>query len=570
MPKKFLLYLVLFILIFLLVFRDLILNLSTNLLDWRDYPYIIWVIFQSVTHISNLDFINFFETNAFYPHKLTLLFSDILLPQALIMIPFFSLTKNLILSFNLLFTTTFVLNFVSTYLFWKQIFKKELLSFLGSLLVIFSPFFHLELSHFQMLSYWPFFFAFYFLLKNGEKYEVKYLFLLGLFITIQFLSSIYLSVYLIFSILIFYTIQLVWQKEFKNVASKVSIIFIIFIITSGVFIKGYIDMKNTYNIKRDIKEYITYSAHLSDYIFTSQIKSLIHQSSVMQIWNKADKNWSLHSSFPGFLIFVLSIYALFKFTQNKNSILINLELNREKTFFLTLIIAGFLFSLGPRLNFNGNYAHIPLPYSVVLKFIPMAETIRVPARWSFLFFLGFIYLSLVTLNKLGNNPRHKFILLSVFIFFILEYLPTNIKSVKGSYINNDYQILKNICTDNKKVLLELPVTHLNAYPNIIEGLEYISKVELASTYHNCNIVNGYSGYDLPDIFILSDILSKYMEEGNTKAFIEETRKRKIDVVKFNQYYFIKEMKPYVRNFVDAIATESGVEKINKGLFLLHR
>ncbi len=570
MSKKFLLYFFLFILILFFVFRDLILNISTNLLDWRDYPFIIWVIYQNITHITSLNFLNFFETNAFYPHKLTLMFSDILLPQALILLPLFYLIKNIILSFNITFLITFLLNFIATFLFWKQIFKKETIAFFGSIFFIFSPFFHLELSHFQMLTFWPYFLTLYFLLKNEGKPETKNFIFVGLIVTIQFLASVYLSVYLIFSILLFYFLKIVLQKDLKKEVFGISLIFLVFLISSGIFIKGYIDMKNTYNIKRDLKEYVTYSANISDYLFTSQINSLIHRSSLMENWNKADKNWSLHSSFPGFLIFLLSIPALFKLRKNRDIISINLELNREKLFFTTLIVVGFLFSLGPRLNFNGNYAHIPLPYSLVIKFIPVSEVIRVPSRWSFLFFLGFIYFSLITLNKLTGKPYYKFFLFLVFVIFILEYLPINIKSTQNSYINRDYQILKNLCKNNKKVLLELPATHLDAYPNIIEGLEYISKVELVSTYHNCNIVNGYSGYDLPDIFLLSDTLSKYIKENNTRAFTEEVQKRKIDIVKFNQYYFVTEMKLSIHNFVNAIATESGVEKINNDLFSFHR
>lgn len=569
MSKKFLLYLGIYAAILLFVFRDLGLNISTNLLDWRDYPYIIWVMFQSVTHISNLDFINFFGTNAFYPNKLTLLFSDILLPQSLILLPLLSLTKNLILSFNLTFFITFILNYIALFLFWKQIFKKDVIAFFGSLFVIFSPFFYMELSHFQMMSYWPFFFALYFLFRYETKKDTKSLILTGLFITIQFLASVYLSVYLIFSIMIFYVLQLFSQKRFKPVLSKISIILLAFILTAGVFINGYIDMKNTYNIKRDIKEYINYSANLSDYIFTSKIISLVHQSEIMQSWNKADKNTGAHSSFPGFLIFTLALFAIFRLSRNKQIISFSIDLNKEKAFFLILLISGLLFSLGPRLKFNGNYAHIPLPFSAVLKLVPATDATRAPVRWSFLFFLGFIYFSLISLNKLEQKPYRKVILLFVFVIFILEYLPTKITSAKSSYINNDYKILKNICADNKKVLLELPVTHLNAYPNIIEGLEYISKVELASTYHKCNIVNGYSGYDLPENFILSDILSKYIEEGNVKTFIKEIQKRKIDMVKFNQYYFIKELKLPAYQFINSIATESAVEKINENLFYIN-
>lgn len=570
MSKKFILYLASFSIILFFVFRNLILHLSTNLLDWRDYPFIIWVISQNVTHLQNLDFIHFFETNAFYPHKLTALFTDILLPQSVMYLPIFSLSKNPILSLNLVFIITFILNFISSFLFWKQLFKKEIVAFLGSLFLIFSPFFHMELSHFQMMSYWPFLFTFYFIFKNRTKNKKKYLIIIGLFLSIQFLTSVYLSVYLIFSILVFYLIEFLYKKEDKRFLYKLLLIFFFFLLTSGIFIKGYIDMKNTYQIKRDIKEYITYSANLSDYIFTTTINSLIHKSAFIQIWNKADKNWGGHSSFPGFLIFTLSTLAMFKIIKDKKIPSISLELTQEKTFFLTLIIIGFIFSLGPRITFNGSYAHIPLPYSAVIKFIPIAESTRVPSRWSFLFFFGLIYFSLITLNKLGNKPLHKLLYFLIFILFLLEYIPPNIQSVKDSYINSDYQILKNICSKNKKVLLELPVTHLNAYPNIMEGLRYITVMELSSTYHKCLIVNGYSGYDLPDNFNLSDLLDGYIKNQQIEEFVTELRKRQIDYVKFNQYYFIKELKSPIYDFVNAIATESGIEKISNSLYLLHR
>ncbi|MDO8610355.1 MAG: hypothetical protein Q7R95_07435, partial [bacterium] len=316
--------------------------------------------------------------------------------------------------------------------------------------------------------------------------------------------------------------------------------------------------------------YINYSANLSDYLFTSQIKSFVHQSSVMDIWNKSDKNIGTHASFPGFLIFTLALFALFKIVKTKNVTSISIELNTEKTFFLILIIAGLIFSLGPRLKFNGNYAHIPLPYMAIIEYLPGADSTRVPARWSFLFFLGFAYFSLITLNKLEEKPYKRLILPFIFIIFLLEYIPTNIQGVKDSYINNDYQILKNSCLNEKKVLLELPITHLNAYPNIVEGLRYVTILQLASTYHGCFLVNGYSGYDLPENFILSNTIDRYIENQQTTAFLEELKARNIDYVKFNQSYFIKELKEPAYKFIQAIATESGVEKIDVDMFYINR
>ena len=196
MKKSGLIYFLIFLIIFVFVFRSLILNLTTHLLDWLDYPLVIWIIHQNLEKITALNFANFFNSNAFYPHTHTLLFADSQLPQTLIALPFSFLSKNPILVFNFVFIITFILNYFSSFLFWKTIFKKKYLAFLGALLTVFSVFLHLEISHFQMLSFWPFFFSLYFLLKQKDNERLKNIFLAGLFLAIQFLACVYLGIFL--------------------------------------------------------------------------------------------------------------------------------------------------------------------------------------------------------------------------------------------------------------------------------------------------------------------------------------------------------------------------------------
>lgn len=565
--KKYLVFLIFFLILFCIVFRDLLLNINSNLIDWFDYPVVTWVINQDITKLISLNFNNFFDTNIYYPHKYTLLFADILLPQAIFGLLFFVFTKNPILTLNISFILTFILNFTSTYIFWKRIFNNNLVAFLGSLFFIFSPFFYLELGHFQMLSYWPFFFTLYFLFKQEEKYDLQKSILIGLGITIQFLASVYLSVFLIFSILIYYLVKFAPPKHPKVILYKLFIIFFIFFLTSGVFVKGYIDMRNTYHVKRDMKEYITNSADLSDYLFTGSISSIIHKSSIMKSWNKLNNTGT--GLFPGFLITTLAVFALFKIHKAKQSIFISLELSRQKVYFLILIIIGLIFSFGPRLSFNGNYANIPLPYNLLLKYIPLLEAIRVVIRWSFLFFFGLTYFSLISLNRLANKSYYKISFLLVFTIFVLEYIPFDLQTTKNTYITPDYQTLKDMCSKDKRVLIELPLTHLNAAPNIREGLKYIATLELSSTYHQCNLINGYSGYDLPENFILANNLDEYIKNQQPSEFIAELKKRNINFLKINQQYFIKEVKPFVNTFKNVLTTQSGVEKISPNLFRIN-
>ncbi len=194
--KKFLFYLFLFTIILGVAFRSLLLNLSTNLVDWRDYAYVTWVINQNISHLKSLDFPNLFNTNAFYPYTQTLFLSDTLLTPSIIGVVFSFFTKNPVLNFNLVFISTFILNYISVYLVWKKIFKNSLISFIGSLAIVFSAFFYIEIGHFQMQNYWPFFLAIFFLIDTDiRKLKLKSL-LVGIFLAIQFLASIYLAFFL--------------------------------------------------------------------------------------------------------------------------------------------------------------------------------------------------------------------------------------------------------------------------------------------------------------------------------------------------------------------------------------
>jgi hypothetical protein len=568
--KKFFLFFGFFLIIFSFAFRSLLFSITTNLFDWNDYPVYVWIIFQNIYKIREFQLETFFNTNAFYPFSNTLLFSDTFLPQALIGLPFTMITNNPILIFNIIFIITFILNYLSSYLFWKQIFKKELLAFTGALFVIFNPFFHLELSHFQMMSYWPFFFALYFLFKEDKNQKVKKMILVGIFLSIQFLASVYLSIYLIFTILFYFLVRLINSNVKFILTKNLLIIFLTFIVLDGIFIKSYIDMKNYYQIHRDLGELVTYSAHLSDYIFTKNINSIFHHSGIMAKWNSFNHNFvGGQASFPGFLLFFLSIFGLFKFTINKHLFSVKLSLKKETVFFVILLITGFIFSLGPRLNFNGAYAYIPAPYNFVVKFLPFIEAARAPSRWSFLFYIAIIYFSLVFINKLQTKKRFKYIITGIILLFLFEYVPINIQTHHETYIDGHYQLLKDICSKQKRTVLEIPVTHLDVYPTIGEGVSYISKVELSSNYHQCYLINGYSGYDMPSIFSMSSKLNQSMANYDWENFISELKRNQVDIIKVNVEFLHPDLRKSAIYLLENGSNQMNLSKIDNQMFYVN-
>ncbi len=565
--KQRIIFFIIFLILFSIIFRSLLVNISSALIDWRDYALMVWIMFQNVNNILSFNFQNYFETNAFYPHRFSLLFSDLLLPQSILSLPLYLITRNLILSFNLVFIITFILNYISSFIFWKQIFKKDVLAFFGSLMIIFSPFFHIEYSHFQMLSFWPFFFSLYFLFKAEMGHKYLYSVLSGVFVAIQFTASVYLSVYLITVIIIYSLFSSLGKNNFKKSLLIFNLVLITFLLLSGVFIKGYFDMRNEHNIKRDLGEYITYSAHLSDYIFTSSINSIVHKSALFDKWNSFDKNgWGGHASFPGFLLFTAGLIGIFVIVKDKKTISLLLKLDLQKAFFLSVILLGLLFSLGPRVNFNGQYAHIPTPYTLVLKYVPLVEATRVPARWSFLFFLGITFFALLGLDKISHNKFRNYILSGFFVIFVLEYIPLNIPAPVQSYSDDRDLVLKQICDNQKQVVLELPVTHLNAENNIADGLSYITSVQLASTIHGCYLVNGYSGYDVPAIMDLSQRLDQSIDQNNIGQFISDLKQRNVDIVKFNPDSFPPLRQGSLQKLFDTLENTKELKKIDPTIY----
>lgn len=527
-------------------------------------------MFQSIDRILTLNFHNYFTSYAFYPFKYSLLFSDILLPQAILSLPFFAISKNLVFSFNIVFLITFVLNFTGGYLLFSLIFKNKFSGFIGSIFFIFSPYFHLYLDHFQMLSYWPFLFSFYYVLKNDKKSNIFYPLAAGIFLLIQFLASVYLSIYLLFLLIIFYFFKLFDHDIFYSL-KNLALIIGIFSILGFVFINGYSQMKKTYGVQRNIEEQIYFSAHLADYIFTTNINSIIHSSKLLDIWNQIDKNKSAgHASFPGFLLAILAIPALVNIKKDKEKILIQINLNREKGFFLIILLVGFIFSLGPRLSFNGNYDHIPLPYSFVLKYVPLVESTRVPARWVFLFYLGIIYFSLITFSNLKKRKYYHFWVAVIIITFILEYIPMNISTHSESYVNHNYETIRNLCRQKKLVLMEIPVMHLDFFPNILDGLNYITQVELSSTYNGCYLKNGYSGYDLPELQDLKFKINQAIKNYDTDQFISILQKENVDIVKLNNDKFAKELEEPGYQLIQHISTYSGIVKEDDYVYLLEK
>lgn len=563
--KLFLFFLLVYVCILLYIFRSMFFNLSNKLYSWLDVPYVIWLIYQGVEKITNFNFTEFGSTNIFYPLQNSYFFSDLLLPQAFLATPLTIFIDNPILVFNLLVILTFLLNYLSLYLFWSIWFKKPWQRFLASIVFIFSPFFHLQFGHFQMMSYWPFFLSLYFFIRNKNN-KFKDLFFTAIFLIIQFLSSVYLSIFLIFTLLLKVFLNFIFDKKIKKI-KEFFIVFLIFLIGASYFIFGYISINRDYNFSRNYGEFVTYSAHVSDYIFTNRIQSLLYNTQLFNTWNRYNGHFIGESaSFPGCAMFSAFFLSLFSLNKKNNNTKLVIKLSQQKIFFLLLIIFGFVFSIGPRINFNGYYSGIPAPYALILKYIPFIDSIRALARWSFLVYIGFTYFFI---NFLKNKKN--VVIIFFVAFFLIEMLPVNLLGTKEEYIDKSSDlILKEACSNKRKVLLEIPFNHLMVEGGAIKGLNYISKRQLASTYHNCYLVNGYSGYEPLDQVKYYNELNNSLIENNLEITINLLNERKISFIRINYDLIDKNLiNEYTKSFSNLV-TSGYLIKVKENLYLISR
>ncbi len=559
--RRNLIYFAFFLAILLFVFRSLIFNISSHLIDWYDYPLAVWIVSQNVDKFVLFNFKELFNTNFLYPFSNTLLLTETFFAQSILALPARFLTTNPILIFNFVFLITFVLNFVAANIFWKVVFKKNNLAFLGALLTIFSPFFHIELSHFQLQSYWPALIALYFILKSEYENQNKNLALAGFFISIQFLASVYLAVFLLTAVVIYFISRFLIYRKVLFEVKRFILVFLVFLSLSWPLILGYLSTKQMFGVERPYEEFVVYSAHLSDYFFSGSIKSFIHGIDIFKKWNSFNHHWA--SLFSGFFLTIFGFLGLANLKIKKKKINLNISLSSMDLFFLFLILAGFVFSLGPRAGFNGNYAEIPLPYHFVVKYLPFFDVIRAPSRWVFIFYPGLIYFSLKFLSKQNLNNL-KFSILALIV--LLEYVPIGVKSYSQIYLYPKDDFLREVCREEKKVVLEVPVTHFDAGKDIFEGLSYITRTILASNYHKCYLINGYTSYDLPSVGGLKNSLYEASLKNDLTRFASLLKSSKANFLVVNSADLKEEVKADFLIMIDKLVKTGYLSENVNGVY----
>lgn len=131
--------------------RDLPGDLGDSLLNC-------WIIGWGADHMLRFlsgdlrAFTSYWNANIFYPTPLALGFSEHLTPLALQALPVYAATGNLVLCYNLLFLSAFVLSGLGMYLLVRDITRNPLAAFAAGLLFAFAPYRYAQIWHLQVMT----------------------------------------------------------------------------------------------------------------------------------------------------------------------------------------------------------------------------------------------------------------------------------------------------------------------------------------------------------------------------------------------------------------------------------
>ena len=529
--KIFILSTVFIFILFLIYNHTLLFNISTGLTDWLDYPLMVYILEQNIKHFSTLDFANFGNISMFYSSPGGMYFTDLLLPQSLIGLLIYPFTKNYILIHNIIFFVMALLNIISLHFFWSKIFKKKIIVFLLSLMFVFSTYTFSMYYHYQMLSYSFFFFSLGLLMTAKSN---KHYFYSGIFSGLQFLASAYLGIYSVTTSLIFYFWQLYKERNFKKTV-KTELLFLVgFLIIAGYFLFKFVEVKKLHNIQRSAELYVNSSMQVTD-IFFNQLPSIWTTKFYYKI-NVYSQRLGNEIFSIGYIILFVSLFGAYKLNKTK----LTKKDQYIKGFLLLLLVWGIVAVLGPRLSINVKYLATPLPYILPLKLTPFFDALGVVSRWFFLLQIVLLYfVGYAFLYFFENYPFKKAIqlIMIILVLYSIEIIPVKHRKIVNTYKNYGYDQIISKCTPSD-VVLEYPFSPESPITTTEMNLEYWTKMLLNQMHYDCQLVNGYSGFQPKHISDYFDNFHNAVLREDLPTIKDLLAQKNVKFVKINRNYLL--------------------------------
>lgn len=537
---------------FPLAFRltDSLLAADSNALN--DSYFSIW-IFGWQAHQLIADPLNLFQANIFYPFPNTLAFSEIILPGALLYLPFAYASGNPLFAYNIILFLTFPLNAFAMYLYALDWFSQiahrtaqiqsadqsatrdpRFAAFLAGIIFAFCTYKIGELRHIQLLMSMFMPLTLLYAAKFFRSPNFHNAFFTALFFALNALSSLYYALFLAFALALYIGIELA-RRRF-HLTRQHLMYGIIAAIISGVivvpFLLPFFRLEREFNFSAE-RDPRAYSARPASYLATPREQWLYGE--ITREFRIASKGQPV---FPGIVVIALSGIGLGALICQKD---------RAWVFLILLALMGFILSFGPDLLWGRTgeaLLNFPLPYFALAKVVPPLNSLNAPSRFVILTMIALSLLAAYGAHALaqrafvpgGGKAGGLMILFACTALILLEYVcvPLKLQTVAaGAAISPAYRFLAHQPRD--QAVVEIPMGE----PTFVDQDKHV-EYTYNSLYYLHPLVNGYSTFIPPDYYALvrdvkpfpnPNALSRLHEWGVTWLVIHSGQFERLDAVR---------------------------------------
>ena len=261
--------------------------------DLGDSLLNMWILGWSAESVprvitGELSYAHAWDANIFHPEPLALSFSEHLFGQALQILPVYYLTGNLILCYNLLFLSTFVLSGFAMYLLVRDVTGNANAAFVAGLIFAFVPYRIAQVAHIQTLSsqWMPF------ALYGFRRYITtsRGMALVGgaAALLMQNWSCGYFLLFFAPLVLLFVVHQVVAAGRVRDVRVWLGFAAAALVVTLGTwpFLAMYLEAQRVHGFERPIAEIIGFSGDVYSYATAPEALKLLGRA--LQVWPKPE------------------------------------------------------------------------------------------------------------------------------------------------------------------------------------------------------------------------------------------------------------------------------------------
>jgi hypothetical protein len=535
--------------------------------DFGDPLFAMWVLSWDATHLGA----GLWNANIFHPHPLALAYSEHFLPQAIQVLPIYALTKNPILSYNLLVLSTFVLSGLGMFLFVRDLTGSAEAAWVGGFAYAFAPYRMASLPHPQVLSsaWLPFaLFAFRRFLAGGKWPALA----AGVgFWVVQNLSCGYylfffspvIALYLAWEL----TVRNLW-RDGKTVGAIAAACAAAAVLTLP-FLLPYLQLRQMGFTARSAAEVDRFSADV--YAYLTAAPNLRLWGSIARAWPKAEgslfpgltivalagagvwRAWraarfdrwgSIASAAAGVLIVALLAgwtvrLGVVRITSLARALVVVVVLKaallafsretREATrrwtaqpasIFAGIVLLGVVMSFGTAITAKGRTIFSPAPFVLLYRVVPGADALRVPARFAMVVTFGLAVLAGLGVAAIRAERLRRRVGVAAAVLIAAEFLaiPIPINGNSTTYERPGLAPLPDrVYVGEAAPPVYRAIANLPPASAIVElplgEPAFDIRYMFYSTQHWRPLVNGYSGGEPADY----EVLDRLLQDAGTEV-----------------------------------------------------